>query len=214
MKSLFARNFLIYALVIVLGFTVLGSSFIYQVNRFSREDNQAQLEEAAEQAVLSTQAYFQLRDNADWKDKFNASYRVALNMLASECRGIVFVGDEQGKLLFIANEDGCYSQEQTGLMLPTMAMNDLLSDGVYHQTTNFYGYLSANHYVMGQGVTWQGETMGVVFVCMPAQATTELFLKLSRVFILLTIAVLFLTLIATILEKKVSGVALQKGAEA
>ena len=32
MKSLFARNFLIYALVIVLGFTVLGSAFIYQVN--------------------------------------------------------------------------------------------------------------------------------------------------------------------------------------
>ena len=30
--SLFARNFMIYAIVIVLGFTVLGSSFIYQVS--------------------------------------------------------------------------------------------------------------------------------------------------------------------------------------
>ena len=59
MKSLFARNFLIYALVIVLGFTVLGSSFIYQVNRFSLEETQTQLAEAAEQAVLSTQAYCQ-----------------------------------------------------------------------------------------------------------------------------------------------------------
>ena len=199
MKSLFARNFLIYALVIVLGFTVLGSSFIYQVNRFSLEETQTQLAEAAEQAVLSTQAYFQLRDNADWNDKFNASYRVALNMLASDCRGIVFVGDEQGKLLFIANEDGCYSQEKTGLMLPTMAMDDLLSDGVYNHNTTFYGYLSSNHYVMGQIVPLAGETVGVIFVCMPAKATTELFLKLSRVFILLTIAVLFLTLIATIL---------------
>jgi len=186
-------------MVIVLGFTVLGSSFIYQVNRFSLEDTQTQLAEAAEQAVLSTQAYFQLRDNADWNDKFNASYRVALNMLASDCRGTIFVGDGQGKLLFIANEDGCYSQEKTGLMLPTMAMDDLLSDGAYNHTTNFYGYLSANHYVMGQIVPWEGQTVGVIFVCMPAQATTELFLKLSRVFILLTIAVLFLTLIATIL---------------
>ena len=44
MKSLFARNFLIYALVIVLGFTVLGSAFIYQVNRFSMEEKQQQLE--------------------------------------------------------------------------------------------------------------------------------------------------------------------------
>ncbi len=199
MKSLFARNFLIYALVIVLGFTVLGSSFIYQVNRFSIEENQAQLTEAAEQTVLSSQAYFQLRDNADWNDKFNTSYRVALNMLANELRGTIFVGDAQGKLLFIANEDGCYSQEQTGLMLPTVAFEDLISDGAYAQNSTFYGYLSVNHYVMGRVVNWENELMGVVYVCMPAQATTELFLKLSRMFILLTIAVLFLTLIATIL---------------
>lgn len=200
MKSLFARNFLIYALVIVLGFTVLGSSFVYQVSRFSMEESQTQLAETAEQAVLSTQAYFQLRNNADWHDKFNTSYRVALNMLASDCGGTIFVGDQQGKLLFIANEDGCYSQEQTELMLPAIAMDDLLSDGAYAQTSTFYSYLASNHYVMGHLVSdSQKQVVGVVFVCMPAQATTELFLKLSRVFILLTIAVLFLTLIATIL---------------
>ena len=182
MKSLFARNFLIYALVIVLGFTILGSSFIYQVNRFSSEETQLQLNETSEQAVISTYAYFQLRGNADWNDKFNASYRVALNMLADDCRGTIFVGDAEGKLLFIANEDGCYSQERTGLMLPTVAMQDVLADGSYQQTSTFYNYLSANHYVMGRTVTdSSNEALAVVFVCVPAQATTELFLKLSRV---------------------------------
>lgn len=200
MKSLFARNFLIYALVIVLGFTVLGSSFIYQVNRFSMEEKQQQLSDTVQQTVMSTQAYFQLRNNADWNDKFSASYRVAVNILASECGGTIFVGDEEGKLLFIANEDGCYSQEQTGLMLPTIAMQDLLSDGAYNQNSTFYGYLSVINYVMGQVVrNTDGYVVGVVFVCVPTQAATELFLKLSRVFILLTIAVLLLTLIATIL---------------
>ena len=200
MKSLFARNFLIYALVIVLGFTILGSSFIYQVNRFSAEEAQSQLNEACDRAVISTQAYFQLRGNEDWNDKFNASYRVAMNMLASDCRGTIFVGNVEGKLLFIANEDGCYSQEKNGLQLPTIAMQDLITDGIYLQTCNFYSYLSSNHYVMGKTVTGSAdEALAVVFVCMPARATAELFLKLSRVFILLTIAVLFLTLIATIL---------------
>lgn len=200
MKSLFARNFLIYALVIVLGFTVLGSAFIYQVNRFSMEEKQQQLEDASDRAVRSTLAYFQLRDSADWQDKFNASYRMAMNMLAMDCGGTIFVGDDEGKLLFIANEDGCYSQEQTGLMLPTIAMDDLLSDGVYTQSSTFYGYLSAVNYVMGSVVkNAQSDPWGVVFVCVPARSTTELFLKLSRVFILLTIAVLLLTLIATIL---------------
>lgn len=198
--SLFARNFMIYAMVIVLGFTLLGSSFIYQVNRFSGEETQQQLNDTMQQAWASTQAYFQLRDNADWNDKFNASYRVALNMLSRDSGGTIFVGDETGKLLFIANEDGCFSQEQTGLMLPTVAMQDLMSDGIYTQNATFYGYLSAMHYILGQIVTdGAGAPVGVVFVCVPSQTQAELFLKLSRVFILLTITVLLLTLIATIL---------------
>ena len=200
MKSLFARNFLIYALVIVLGFTVLGSAFIYQVNRFSLQEKQQQLSDTSNQAAQSTLAYFQLRDGADWQDKFNINYRVAMNMLAADCGGTIFVGDEEGKLLFIATTDGCYSQEQTGLMLPTVAVQDLLSDGIYTQSSTFYGYLSAVSYVMGQKITDQsGQPVGVVFACVPAQATAALFLELSRVFILLTIAVLLLTLIATIM---------------
>ena len=35
MKSLFAKNFFIYAMVIVLSFAILGSTFIYQVNHFA-----------------------------------------------------------------------------------------------------------------------------------------------------------------------------------
>ena len=199
MKSLFARNFLIYSLVIVLGFTVLGSAFIYQVNRFALEEKQQQLSDASNRAAQSTLAYFQLRGGADWQDKFNANYRVAMNMLASDCGGTIFVGDEEGKLLFIATTDGCYNQEQTGLMLPTVAMQDLLSDGVYTQNSTFYGYLSVISYVMGRQVSdLNGQVVGVVFVCVPAQSTAALFLDLSRVFILLTIAVLLLTLIATI----------------
>jgi len=197
--SLFARNFFIYALVIVLGFTVLGSSFIYQVNRFSLEEKQTQLTDTANRAIQSTAAYFQLRNSADWNDKFSASYRLSMNMLAADCSGTIFVGDANGKLLFIATTDGCYSQEQTSLMLPTMAVEDLYPDGEYAQTSNFYGYFSAPNYVMGKLVTAGEKTIASVFVCIPAQSTAKLFMELSQVFILMTIAVLFLTLVATIL---------------
>lgn len=197
--SLLARNFVIYALVIVLGFTVLGSAFIYQVNRFALEEKQTQLTDTATRAVQSSVAYFQLRNSTDWNDKFNTSYRVAMNMLATDCGGTIFVGSTEGKLLFIANSDGCYSQEQTGLMLPTIAVEDLNNDGEYAQTNNFYGYFSAPNYVMGKLVTSPEQTLGSVFVCIPAQSTAKLFLELSQVFILMTIAVLFLTLVATIL---------------
>lgn len=199
MKSLFARNFLIYALVIVLGFAILGSAFIYQVNRFALEEKQQQLSEAAERAVQSTAAYFELRESAEWIDKFSANYRVTMHMLAADCGGTIFVGNAAGNLLFIANSDGCYSQMSNNLTVPIAAMDDLLDDGVYAQSSNFFGYLATQNYVMGRTV-YAGEVLkGAVFVCVPAQSTQELFLNLSRVFILMTLTVLLLTLIATIL---------------
>ena len=124
---------------------------------------------------------------------------MTMHMLASDCSGTIFVADRGGSLLFIADADGCYSQEDNGLSMPEPALDALMRDGYYTQTSNFYGYLSAQNYVMGSAVTADGETIGAVFVCMPAQATEELFMRLSRVFILLTIGVLLLTLVATII---------------
>ena len=40
MKSLFTKNFLMYAAVIVLSFTLLGTMFLYQVGRFSAEEQE------------------------------------------------------------------------------------------------------------------------------------------------------------------------------
>ena len=193
MKSLFARNFLIYAMVIVLGFAILGSAFIYQVNRFALEEKQQQLSDAAERAVQSTAAYFETRDSADWMDKFNTNYKIAMHLLAADCSGTIFVGDAQGKLLFIANSDGCYSQMNNDLTLPDVAMTDVIEDGVYAQSSNFFGFLATQNYVLGQTVVSGGTVKGAVFVCVPARSTQILFLNLSRVFILMTLAVLLLT---------------------
>lgn len=199
MKSLFARNFAIYALVIVLGFVILGSAFISQVNRFALQEKQQQLADASERAVQFTVSYFTLREGSEWNAQLGVNYRMTMHMLASDCNGTIFVGDRAGSLLFIADPDGCYSQEDNGLSMPQSALDALFRDGRYAQTSNFYGFLSSQNYVMGRPVISDGETIGAVFVCMPAEATEALFMRLSRVFILLTIGVLFLTLVATII---------------
>lgn len=199
MKSLFARNFLIYALVIVLGFAVLGSAFVYRVNRFAVEEKQQQVTDAAMRAVQSTEAFFESQNSAGWNESFSINYRVAMNILANDCGGTIFVADESGNLLFIATAEGCYSQQNNDLMVPAVAMEELLRDGVFSENSNFFGFLSGQNYVMGKLAERMGHTAGAVFVCVPSQSATDLFRNLSRVFILMTIIVLFLTLIATIL---------------
>lgn len=198
-SSLFVRNFVIYALVICLGFGILGSAFVYRVNQFAVEEKRDQLSDAADRAVQSTSTYFELEDSDDWKDKFNSSYRVSMHMIAKDCDGTLLVGDAEGGLLFIATKEGCYSQLNNGLQLPPEAMNNVLQEGSYSQSSNFYGFLSDTNYVLGRTVTCGDSVAGVVFTCVPAQSTEQLFLNLSRVFILMTLVVLLLTLLATIM---------------
>ena len=205
MNSLFIRNFVIYALVICLGFGILGSAFVYRVNRFALEEKQAQLTDAADRAVQSTSTYFELEGSDDWKDKFNTSYRVSMHMIAKDCDGTILVGGRDGDLLFIATRDGCYSQLDNGLQLPPAALEAVLQEGSYTQSSNFYGFLAEVNYVMGRTVEDGGEILGVVFTCVPAQSTEQLFLNLSRVFILMTLIVLLLTLLATIPAASLGG---------
>ena len=177
MNSLFIRNFVIYALVICLGFGILGSAFVYQVNRFALEEKQAQLTDAADRALQSTSTYFELEGSDDWKDKFNTSYRVSMHMIAKDCDGTILVGSREGDLLFIATRDGCYSQLDNGLQLPPAALETVLREGSYTQSSNFYGFLAEVNYVMGRTVEEDG---AVYFPDAPTARGTRHVLELCR----------------------------------
>ena len=198
MKSLFAKNFFIYAVVIVLGFAILGSTFIYQVNRFAMEEKQTLLTETKNRAVQTTATLYTSRRSVDWREEFTRIYLVSMCQLASDCDGVIFIGDAQGKLDFYANGVNCYTQENG--VLPPLAVSAVLDKGSYIARSNFYGYLSEDYYITGAPVTNSaGTTDAVVFVAVPASSTTALYRQLSGTFILLTTVVLALTLLTTVI---------------
>ena len=50
MNSLFLKHFLIYSLVIVVSFVILGGAYVAQVNRYAVEDKENTLEQTASRA--------------------------------------------------------------------------------------------------------------------------------------------------------------------
>ncbi|MEA5040371.1 MAG: HAMP domain-containing sensor histidine kinase [Clostridiaceae bacterium] len=198
MKSLFAKNFLIYAVVIVLGFAILGSSFIYQVNRFAIEEKQKLLSETENRAVQTTATLYTSRRSTAWREEFTRIYLVNMRQLASDCDGVIYVGDAGGNLAFIATGVNCYIQENG--VLPPLAVRSVLDTGSYMERSDFYGYLSEEYYITGASVpNVSGGVDAVVFVAVPASSATTLYHQLSGTFILLTTVVLALTLLATVI---------------
>lgn len=198
MKSLFYKNFFTYALVIILGFAILGSTFIYQVNRFAMEEKQKQLSETESRAIQSTARLYTDRRSSAWREDFIGGYLVNMRQLAADCDGIIFVGSAEGKLDFIATGVNCYMQENG--VLPPLAVQNTLKNGRFMERSNFYGYLAEEYYITGSAVTdTSGTTDALVFVAVPAAATTTLYRQLSGTFIFLTTVVLALTLLVTVI---------------
>ena len=110
MKSLFTKNFLMYAAVIVLSFTLLGTLFLYQVGRFSAQEQEAQMSKTIDACASMTAAFFSSRSNQDWNDAFGRTYLVGLQQQAKDGDAVIFVGESNGQLVAVATED--YSQYQ------------------------------------------------------------------------------------------------------
>ncbi len=197
MKSLFTKNFLMYAAVIVLSFTLLGTLFLYQVGRFSAQEQETQMRKTVDACASMTSAYFTSRMNQGWEDAFGRTYLVGLQQQAKNGDAVIFVGEANGQLLAVATED--YSQYQEKIMLPMTAVNTLLETGSYEDKSTFYDFLNVTCVIRGQLIYGNGERVeGMIFVALPNDNSTTLFFQLSKIFMTMTFLVLLGTLIVTI----------------
>lgn len=197
MKSLFTKNFLMYAAVIVLSFTLLGTLFLYQVGRFSAQEQEAQISKTIDACASMTSAFFTSRTNQGWEDTFGRTYLVGLQQQAKDGDAVIFVGEANGQLVAVATED--YSQYQQAIMLPTAAVNILLETGSYDAKSKFYDFLNVNCAIRGQLIqNKNGVVEGMIFVAIPTDHSTTLFFQLSRIFMTMTFLVLLGTLVVTI----------------
>ncbi|MBQ2866338.1 MAG: HAMP domain-containing histidine kinase [Clostridia bacterium] len=203
MKNLFAKHFIANAVIIVLSFVVLGCSFLYQVNRFAVAEKHSVLETTLKQAVDSTVSYIELRmdmqdiTNQDTVNRLFKLYTTNMSQIAADSDSTMFVCQEDGVLLLVANSDGCYSQ-QTGV-IPTGIINGFNGSDSYYGVSTMGGYLGSSAFVMGSKTTIKDGSSLLVFATLPATTTLSLFSRLSQYFVMMTVLVLILTLIVTII---------------
>ena len=198
MKSLFTKNFLMYAAVIVLSFTLLGTMFLYQVGRFSSEEQEKLMNKTVDACASMTSAFFASRVNQGWDDTFGRTYLVGLQQQAKDCDGVIFVGEPSGQLLAVATDD--YSQYQDQIMLPMTAVNTLLETGKYNAQSKFYDFLNVTCVIRGALIyASNGAVEGMIFVALPTDHSTTLYFDLSKIFMTMTFLVLLGTLVVTII---------------
>ena len=203
MKSLFWKNLVIYSLVIVISFSVLGGAFLIQTSRFSLKEKENSVERTTDRAVESTQTYLQMKQMVQsilpgLSGQYEQSYRINMEQLASDIGAIIFVSDTGGELLYVSTNHGCYPQ--VGGAVPQNASGSVSQTGSYSGTDTFGGYFSTMHYVLGKAVkTKDGSNIAMIFVCIPSNTTVELFKNLRTTFAIMVLVVLLMTLVVTLM---------------
>jgi len=202
-KSLFTKHFLANAAIIVISFIVLGCTFLYQVNRFAVAEKQDALDNTLSKAVESTISYLELRMemegiiNQDAASRLYGLYTTNIVQLCSESESTIFVCKNDGGLLLIANDGGCYNQASG--VLPKSVVGGFKEGVSFSGVSDMGGYLGSSEFVVGRKITTPYDDELLVFVSLPALETISLFSRLSRYFIMITVAVLIATLIANII---------------
>ena len=230
--SLFARNFLLYTLVVLVSFTALGLTFMARVDSFTTAETRNLLNESAQRALNSAHSYALFQESVDQsfsglRPQFSRSMQLNLCQLADDCGGTIFVTDAEGSMQYIATAVGCLSlermsyfpatggnspqplPEQTGAIpmnAPADAVNALLAAGSYSGTTDFGGIFAEKHYLVGLSTVEPGRTGGqtdvLVWVAAPADHSLSFFKDIRQVFLTQILLVLALTLVATYLATR------------
>ncbi|NCB04248.1 MAG: HAMP domain-containing histidine kinase [Clostridia bacterium] len=200
MKSLFVKNFVLYALVIIVSFGVLGGAYLFQINRYAMAEKRTGIVMAAERASQSTSVYVETADmRAYLSERYRADaerqYVINMQQLASDCNGMIFVANLDGSLWFIATPEGCYPQV-SGKM-PPAAMTTVADSRSYSELGNFYGYLSEAHFVQGTPCVIDQKDVAAVFVAVPAESSINFFFNIISTFTIMVFAVLLMTLLVT-----------------
>lgn len=200
MKSLFFRNFIIYAIVICVSFAALGSTFTYQINGFALQEKMNMLSDTMERAAESTVLFLESSSNTMQLQPAAKLYRSTMTQLADDNEATIFVTDQHGEMLLVATKEGCYNQK--GGFIPTEAVESVVSGGSYYELSDLGGYLSGSHFVSGTIASLPGaeatdEPEILVFAAISSDSTLLFFVNILSTFLLMTGIVLALTLLVT-----------------
>jgi signal transduction histidine kinase len=209
-KSLYSRQFMLMAGLILVSFLLLGASFAVLSYRFTLSEKQETLErntQSIKEMTLSLYTQQYSSPSESLASIINSQYyqSAVLPSIAHISDAQVIMCDTDGKIEY--NTDGETSLEFAGLYIPDSVIAQTLNDGTFKGFSNLGGLYTQNLYVVGLPLTLQVETttstgtessdmtVGIVYVAAATSSITELWRSLATLFAVISGVVILLAFV-------------------
>ena len=206
-KSIYIKNFVITASIVLFSFIILGSVFSLLSYRYLLNEKRGSMSTAATEVTKSISAF-----SASW-DLDSLDMHMTLNILSNMSGYQIILCDSAGTVISTSDRD-----MDSPLMGKTVSegMLKTVSDiGQFSGITDLAVY-NENKYVVGVQLVYveSGDTAGYVFLSSNTGSMTEIWRQFAAIFVLVAVAVLLLTFVASLITTKKQAMPLREMAAA
>ena len=192
MRNLFVKNYVAFAMLILISFTFAGGVFCAQVSRYSVEEKQEQLGVTVNYVDTIVE-----KNTALLYGENNAFLQTYLDQQASASGCTILLTEADGNVITSSfpQNDAIKDDDIQGCVSDTLVA-EILDDGSYFGLGNINGLFSENYFIAGTTCeSPAGEAMALVIAAVPATATTGLMNTIMRSYLFIVFITLVLTLI-------------------
>jgi len=202
MKSMYKRQFLLMAGMVLISFALLGVAFMTLSYRYTLEEKQESMERNA--SYISAYTSAALKQGMDIRSE---NFRAYVSSVAVISDAYIILCENDGQVVYASNRGE--ESDFTGIYLPMWAVSQVQSQGSYAGMTTFNGLFAENRYVAGAPVITQLPVVGsdaielqqvgrgVVFVAADTTSITELWRAFATIFFFTAVAVMLMAFITS-----------------
>lgn len=192
MRNLFVKNYMAFAMLILVSFTFAGGVFMAQVSRYSVQEKQEQLETTVNYVETIVEKSTVMMDTLS--AQFLETY---LDQQSSASGCTILLTDSTGavKISSAPKDDGIEADQIQGTVSSAL-VNTINQSGSYFGLGNISGLFSENYFIAGKSCTDEtGQAVALVIAAIPSTSTTGLMNTIMRSYLFIIAITLVLTLI-------------------
>ena len=205
MKSLYKRQFMLMAGVILISFALLGGAFVTLSYQYAVQEKRDSL---GDNAKYIAQSFMRSLSTASTTLGQQNDYAVNIDTLAKVSDSYVIVTETDGLIFY--SSDGSDGSNLAGGVVPSYMVSQVAATGSYSGMTDLGGIFPEKRFVAGtpilvqtidfktgQGLVVQDKLFGMVFVAAETASLTEMWRAFASIFFFTSIVVLLIAFITS-----------------
>ena len=195
MKSIYFRNFLATAFLVLSCFIIIGIAFFFLGRSYLINNTRDSMRASADEVVRAASALSREQSLASW------SLRMTISPIANSTSCHIFICDQDG-LVLSCSDLVPYCEEHLGKQLDQTVVNTLHVEKGLDRMTTLAGFYHEQRLVVAKPIESDGSVIGYVFVSSDNAAILGVWKTFIGVVLTLAIAVMLVAMLMSLLFSK------------